>query len=75
MPDVMPDIGPNVLLQEGMVSPLEKESAGIISGSDAFSTAFVTKHCLNARAFHDLIKDALKNSSFPLIAAVFEFST
>jgi hypothetical protein len=34
IPDFVPDIGPDVI-QDGLVPPLEKEAAGIISSSEA----------------------------------------
>jgi hypothetical protein len=55
MPDIMPDIGPDVL-QDGLVPPLEKEAARVISGSDTiliqFLKEYATKHSLNARAIN-----------------------
>ncbi len=47
-----------------MVPLLKKEAAGTISGSEAILKAYTTKHSLNARAIHDLIKDVLKNPAF-----------
>jgi hypothetical protein len=43
---------------------LEKEAAGIISSSEAILKAYASKHCLNARAINDLIKDVFKNPAF-----------
>ena len=63
IPDIVPDIGPDVI-QDGLVPPLEKEAAGIISSSEAILKAYATKHSLNARAINDLIKDVLKNPAF-----------
>jgi hypothetical protein len=45
-PGIVPDIGPDVI-QDGLVPPLEKEGAGIISGSEAILKAYTTKHSLN----------------------------
>jgi hypothetical protein len=66
IPDIVPDIGviiaPDVI-QDGLVPPLEKEAAGIISSSEAILKAYATKHPLNAKAINDLIKK-IKNSAF-----------
>ena len=64
IPDIIPDdIGPDAI-QDGLVPPLEKEAAGIISSSEAILKAYTTKRSLNARATNDLIKDVLKNPAF-----------
>ncbi len=47
------------VIQDGLVSSLQKEAAGIISSSEA-----ILKASLNARAINDLIKDARKNPAF-----------
>ncbi len=59
IPDIVPYIGPDVI-QDGLVPPLEREAAGIISSSEAVLKAYATKHSLNASAINDLIKDVPK---------------
>jgi hypothetical protein len=39
--DIVSDIGPDVL-QDGWIPPLEKETAGVISGSEAILKAYAT---------------------------------
>jgi hypothetical protein len=63
IPDIVPEIGPDVI-QDGLVSPLEKEAACIISSSEALLQAYATKNSHNARAIKDLIKDVLKTPAF-----------
>jgi hypothetical protein len=80
MPDIVPDyrytgIIPESILYDirsdirsdiryDMVPPLEKETAGIISSSEAILKAYTSKHSHNARAINDLIKDVQKNPAF-----------
>ncbi len=47
-----------------MVPPLDKEAAGIITGSEAILKEFASRHSLNASTINDLIKDVLKNPAF-----------
>jgi hypothetical protein len=63
IPNIAPDIGPHVI-QDGLVPPLEKEAAGIISSSEAILKAYAMKHPLTARAISNVIKDVLKNPAF-----------
>jgi hypothetical protein len=44
----------------GLVPPLDKETAGIITGSEAILKEFASKHSLNARTINAVIKDELK---------------
>ncbi len=65
--DIVSDIIPDVvydILQAGLVLPLDKEAAGIITGSEAILKEFASKHSLTASAIYDLIKDVLKNPVF-----------
>jgi hypothetical protein len=50
--------------QAGLVPPLDKEAAGIITGSEEILKEFASKHSLNASTINDLIKDVLKNTAF-----------
>ena len=45
--------------QAGFLPPLDKEAAGIITGSEAIVKEFASKHSLTASAINDLIKDGL----------------
>jgi hypothetical protein len=65
--DIISDIGSDIvsdivydILQAGLVPPLEKEVAGIITGSEAILKEFASKHSLNAST----IKDVLQNLAF-----------
>ncbi len=41
MTDVIRDLGPDAL-QDGLVPPLEKEAAGVISGTDTILKAYAS---------------------------------
>ena len=65
--DILSDIIPdNVydILQAGLVPPLDKEAACIITCSEAIVKEFASKHSLTASAINDLIKDVLKHLAF-----------
>ena len=47
-----------------MLLSLDKEAAGIVSGSEAITKAPATKYSPYARAINDLIKDVLKYPAF-----------
>jgi hypothetical protein len=57
--DILPDIVYDIL-QTGLLSPLDKEAAGIITGSEAILKEFASKHSLNASTINSFIKDVLK---------------
>jgi hypothetical protein len=59
LPDIMYDIS-----QAGLLPPLDKEAAGIITGSEAIFKEFASKHSLNASTINSFIKDVLKNPAF-----------
>ena len=50
--------------QAGFLPPLDKEAAGIITGSEAIFKEFASKHSLNASTINSFIKDVLKNPAF-----------
>jgi hypothetical protein len=65
--DIISDIVPDIMYdisQDGLVLPLDKEAAGIITGSEEILKEFASKHSLNASTINDLIKDVLKNTAF-----------
>ncbi len=43
------------ILQAGLVPPLAKEFAGIITGSEAILKEFASKHTLNASTIKDVL--------------------
>jgi hypothetical protein len=53
-----------IFSQAGLVLPLDKEAAGIITSSEAILKDFSSKHSLNASTINDLNKDVLKNPAF-----------
>ena len=53
-----------IFLQAGLVPPLDKEAAGIITSSESILKEFTSKHSLNASTINDLIKDILKTTAF-----------
>ena len=53
-----------IFFQAGLVTPLDKEAAGIITISESFLKEFTSKHSLNASTINDLIKDILKTPAF-----------
>ena len=53
-----------ILLQAGLVPPLDKEAAGIITSSGSILKEFTSKHSLNASTINDLIKDIRKAPAF-----------
>ena len=53
-----------IFLQAGLVQPLDKEAAGIITSSESILKEFTSKHSLNASTINDLIKDILKTPAF-----------
>ena len=53
-----------IFLQAGLVPPLDKEAAGIITSSESILKEFTSKHSLNASTINDLIKDILKTPAF-----------
>jgi hypothetical protein len=57
--DILPDIVYDIL-QAGLLPPLDKEAAGIITGSEAILKEFASKHSLNASTINSFIKDVLK---------------
>ncbi len=61
--DILPDIVYDIL-QAGLLPPLDKEAAGIITGSEAILKEFASKHSLNASTINSFIKDVLKNPAF-----------
>jgi hypothetical protein len=61
--DILPDIVYDIS-QAGFLPPLDKEAAGIITGSEAILKEFASKHSLNASTINSLIKDILKNPAF-----------
>ena len=62
--DIIPDVVYDIL-QAGLVPPLDKEAAGIITGSEAaIVKEFESKHSLTASPINDLIKDILKTPAF-----------
>ena len=50
--------------QDGLVPPMDREAADIITGSEHILKAYASKHSLNASAINDLIKDVLQNPDF-----------
>ena len=61
--DILPDIVYDIS-QAGYLPPLDKEAAGIITGSEAIFKEFASKHSLNASTINSFIKDVLKNPAF-----------
>ncbi len=61
--DILPDIV-YYISQAGFLPPLDKEAAGIITGSEAIFKEFASKHFLNASTINSFIKDVLKNPAF-----------
>jgi hypothetical protein len=61
--DILPDIVYDIS-QAGFLPPLDKEAAGIITGSEAIFKEFASKHSLNASTINSFIKDVLKNPAF-----------
>ncbi len=59
IPDIMYDIS-----QAGFLPPLDKDAAGIITGSEAIFKEFASKHSLNASTINSFLKDVLKNPAF-----------
>ncbi len=59
LPDIVYDIS-----QAGFLPPLDKEAAGIITGSEAIFKEFASKHSLNASTINSFIKVILKNPAF-----------
>lgn len=53
-----------IFLQAGLVPPLDKEAAGIVTSSESILKEFTSKHSLNASTINDLIKDILKTPAF-----------
>ena len=53
-----------IFLQAGLVPPLDKEAAGIVTSSESILKDFTSKHSLNASTINDLIKDILKTPAF-----------
>jgi hypothetical protein len=65
--DIASDIVSNIVYdisQAGLIPPLEKEVAGIITGSEAILKEFASMHSLNASRINALIKDVVKNPAF-----------
>jgi hypothetical protein len=65
--DIISDIVPDIMYdisQAGLVPPLDKEAAGIITGSEEILKEFASKHFLKASTINDLIKDVPKNPAF-----------
>ena len=61
--DILPDIVHDIF-QAGLLPPLDKEAAGIITGSEAIFKEFATKHSLNASTINSFIKAVLKHPAF-----------
>ena len=61
--DILPDIV-YYISQAGFLPPLDKEAAGIITGSEAIIKEFASKHSLSASTINSFIKDVLKNPAF-----------
>ena len=53
-----------IFFQAGLVPPLDKEAAGIVTSSESSLKEFTSKHSLNASTINDLIKDILKTPAF-----------
>ena len=58
--DILPDIVYDIS-QAGYLPPLDKEAAGIITGSEAIFKEFASKHSLSASTINSFIKDVLKH--------------
>ena len=50
--------------QSGLLPPLDRDAADVITGSESIVKAYADKHSLSATALVDLIKDVLKNPQF-----------
>jgi hypothetical protein len=61
--DILPDILYDIS-QAGVLPPLDKEAAGIITDSEVILKEFATKHLLNASTINSFIKDVQNNPAF-----------